>query len=42
MVTEYDRASESLIVAGILAARPDDAIVGEEGAAHPARAASTG
>src|SRR4051812_33993906 len=32
MVTEMDRASEALITAGILAARPDDAIVGEEGA----------
>jgi len=32
MVTEFDRASESLIVAGLRAARPDDAIVGEEGA----------
>ena len=31
MVTEFDRASEELIVAGILAARPDDGIVGEEG-----------
>jgi fructose-1,6-bisphosphatase/inositol monophosphatase family enzyme len=32
MVTEMDRASEALIVAGIRAARPDDGIVGEEGA----------
>jgi fructose-1,6-bisphosphatase/inositol monophosphatase family enzyme len=32
MVTEMDRASEALIVAGIEAARPDDGIVGEEGA----------
>jgi len=32
MVTEMDRASEALIVAGIRAHRPDDAIVGEEGA----------
>ncbi len=32
MVTEYDHQSEALIVAGLLAARPDDAIVGEEGA----------
>jgi myo-inositol-1(or 4)-monophosphatase len=31
MVTEMDRASEALIVAGIRAARPDDGIVGEEG-----------
>ena len=32
MVTEFDRASESLIVTGLRAARPDDGIVGEEGA----------
>ncbi len=32
MVTEFDRASEVLIVEGIRAARPEDAIVGEEGA----------
>lgn len=31
MVTEYDRASERLIVDALLLARPDDAIVGEEG-----------
>jgi myo-inositol-1(or 4)-monophosphatase len=30
MVSEMDRASETLIVEGILAARPDDAILGEE------------
>ena len=35
MVTEIDRASEALIVAGIRAARPQDGIVGEEGADHP-------
>ena len=35
MVTEYDRASERLIVDGILAARPDDTVIGEEGADHP-------
>ena len=34
MVTEFDRQSEALIVAGLLAARPDDAIIGEEGADH--------
>jgi len=35
MVSEMDRASEALIVKGILAARPDDAILGEEtGARH--------
>lgn len=32
MVTEVDRACERLIVDGILAARPDDGILGEEGA----------
>ncbi len=32
MVTEYDRRAEALIVEGILAARPHDGIVGEEGA----------
>lgn len=31
VVTEFDRASETLIVGGIRAARPDDAIIGEEG-----------
>jgi myo-inositol-1(or 4)-monophosphatase len=30
MVSEMDRASEAMIVKGILAARPDDAILGEE------------
>jgi myo-inositol-1(or 4)-monophosphatase len=35
MVTEYDRQSESLIVDGLLAARPHDAIIGEEGANRP-------
>jgi myo-inositol-1(or 4)-monophosphatase len=34
-VTEMDRASERLIVDGILAARPDDGILGEEGASVP-------
>ena len=33
MVTEMDRASEALIVTGLRAARPHDAIVGEEGTA---------
>ena len=33
MVTEYDRASERLIVDAVRAARSDDAIVGEEGTA---------
>jgi len=31
VVTEFDRASEQLIVAGLAAERPDDAVVGEEG-----------
>lgn len=30
MVSEMDRASETLIVEGILAARPDDSVLGEE------------
>jgi len=34
MVSEMDRASERLIVEALLAARPDDGIVGEEGAAR--------
>jgi myo-inositol-1(or 4)-monophosphatase len=32
MVTEMDRASEALITAGLLGARPHDGILGEEGA----------
>jgi myo-inositol-1(or 4)-monophosphatase len=35
MVTEMDHASEALIVERIADARPDDGIVGEEGAARP-------
>ena len=34
MVSEMDHASERLIVAGLLAARPDDGMIGEEGAAR--------
>jgi myo-inositol-1(or 4)-monophosphatase len=34
MVSEMDRASESLIVESLLAARPDDGVVGEEGSAR--------
>lgn len=34
MVTEMDRACEALIVSALRAARPDDGIVGEEGADH--------
>lgn len=33
-VTEFDRAAESLIVDALRARRPDDSIVGEEGAQH--------
>jgi len=35
LVSDADRASEELIVSGILAARPDDAILAEEGVARP-------
>lgn len=35
VVTEFDEASERLIVEGIRLARPDDAIVGEEGTDTP-------
>ncbi|MFM2077188.1 MAG: hypothetical protein RJA49_1078, partial [Actinomycetota bacterium] len=31
MVTEFDRASEALIVRGLSTARPDDGLIGEEG-----------
>lgn len=34
MVTEFDRASEKLVVEGLARHRPDDAIVGEEGTTH--------
>lgn len=34
-VTEFDRAAEALIVAELQRVRPDDAIVGEEGANYP-------
>ena len=37
MVTEMDRASERLIVDGLLAARPDDGVLGEEGASREGR-----
>lgn len=33
-VTEFDRETEELVVERLRAARPDDSIVGEEGAAH--------
>jgi len=35
MVTEMDRASEALVTRLLLEARPDDAVVGEEGVDHP-------
>jgi len=35
VVTEFDRASEALIVGGILAARPHDGLIGEEGTDTP-------
>ena len=35
LVTEMDRASEALIVEGLLSARPHDGILGEEGADEP-------
>jgi fructose-1,6-bisphosphatase/inositol monophosphatase family enzyme len=35
MVTEMDRAAEALIVERLLAARPDDGILGEEGTDRP-------
>jgi myo-inositol-1(or 4)-monophosphatase len=35
MVTEYDHASEALIVGAIRAARPDDGLIGEEGTSVP-------
>jgi len=34
MVTEMDRASERLVVDALLAARPDDGVLGEEGTDH--------
>lgn len=34
MVTEFDRAAEAMITEALRAARPDDGLVGEEGAAH--------
>ncbi len=37
MVTEADRAAEELITRRILAARPDDGLLGEEGAFRPGR-----
>jgi myo-inositol-1(or 4)-monophosphatase len=34
VVTAVDKASEELVVSGLLAARPDDGVLGEEGAAR--------
>lgn len=41
IVTQMDRASEKLIVQEIIAARPDDGIIGEEGANHPSKSGYT-
>jgi myo-inositol-1(or 4)-monophosphatase len=37
LVTEMDRAAEQLIVGRLLDARPEDGVLGEEGADHPGR-----
>lgn len=37
LVTEVDRAAETLIIEHLLAARPDDGILGEEGGGRPSR-----
>ena len=42
LVTEIDRAAELAIVDGILAERPDDAILGEEGTDRNGRRACAG
>mgnify|MGYP003349751580 CR=1 FL=1 len=41
IVTQMDKASEKLIVDAILAARPDDGIIGEEGANRPSKSGYT-
>lgn len=41
IVTQMDRASEKLIVEAILAARPDDGIIGEEGANRESKSGYT-
>ena len=41
IVTQMDRASEKLIVDAILAARPDDGIIGEEGADRQSKSGFT-
>src|SRR4051794_32716483 len=37
VVTDVDRASEALVVGRLLAARPDDGVLGEEGASREGR-----
>jgi myo-inositol-1(or 4)-monophosphatase len=41
IVTQMDKASEKLIVERILAARPDDGLIGEEGADRPSKSGIT-
>ena len=41
IVTQMDKASEKLIIEAILAARPDDGIIGEEGADRPSKSGYT-
>ena len=41
MVTQYDKASEDMITAGLRELRPDDGIVGEEGASRDATSGIT-
>jgi myo-inositol-1(or 4)-monophosphatase len=41
IATQMDLASEKLIVSALLAARPDDGIIGEEGASRPSRSGIT-
>ena len=41
IVTQMDKASEALIVKSIQSARPDDGIIGEEGAEHPSKSGYT-
>jgi myo-inositol-1(or 4)-monophosphatase len=41
IVTQMDKASEKLIVDSILAVRPDDGIIGEEGANRPSKSGYT-
>lgn len=41
MVTQYDKASEELITAGLITRRPDDGLIGEEGASRPSNTGIT-